>query len=141
MTSQPCHLTGTHPHPNYFLFLNQPIRNKVPIINAGKSIINEKAEVMYQGSASTLKIEDTKCTMPAIIKAIPPTISYFHDIHIITANNNAGILCINKAKTVCQKPEFSSKTSQENIVRNRTNIIDNILGVHNTNLLIFVTMK
>lgn len=88
----------------------------------------------------SLRIEDTMCAMPAMIKATPPTISYFQDIHIITANISAGILCINKSKTVCQKPKFSSKTSHENIVKNKTSIIDRILGAQYKTLLIFFSI-
>ena len=75
--------------------------------------------------------------MPAKIKIIPPTISCFHDIIKIINKNNAGMLCINKPSAICQAVRPGSKTSNENIIKKRTNIIPNILGVQYINLLIF----
>jgi len=68
------------------------------------------------------------------MKVTPPTISYFHDIQIITASIIEGMLCINKPRIVCQNPKFSSKTSAENIVKNRASIIDRTLGIQTMNL-------
>jgi len=74
---------------------------------------------------------------PARIKTTPPTISRFQDI-IRTANKtNAGILCISKPTTICQKLKPGSKTSKENNAKKHINIIDRILGVQYRYLLIF----
>jgi len=60
------------------------MRNKIPIRNAGASIINDARKEIYNGSISALASENIMWAMPAIMKAIPPTISYFHDIHRTT---------------------------------------------------------
>lgn len=74
--------------------------------------------------------------MPAKIKAIPPTISRFQDISKIIDRINTGILCIINPNIVPQKLKFDSKTSKENIAKNRIKIIDRILGDQYKNLFI-----
>jgi hypothetical protein len=65
---------------------------------------------------------------------MPPTISYFQDISRTNNKINVGILCINNPNTVPQKPNFMSKISKENKVKNNMKIIDKILGVQYINL-------
>ena len=100
-------------------------------------MIRDTANAIYHGSGACLATEDIINNMPARIKTIPPTISYFQDIHRIIARTNTGILCIKSPNIVPQKPRFSSKTSSENIVRKRRNSIHRIRGVQYINLLIF----
>lgn len=66
---------------------------------------------------------------PAKIKAIPPTISYFQEINRTTNKTSAGRLCINNTPSVCQKLNLGEKTSNENSIKNKIKIIENILGV------------
>ena len=124
----------------YFFFLNQPIRNKIPIRNAGPSITRDIARAIYQGSRVSLIIEDVRCAIPARIKAIPPTISYFQEIDRTITKINTGILCINNPINMSPKLDADSKTSKENRAKNSINKILNILGIQYTNLLIFFTM-
>jgi len=74
---------------------------------------------------------------PARINAIPPTISYFHDIIKTTNKIITGILCMNNPINVCQKLNSEEKTSNDINAKNNMNIIDKILGVQYINLLIF----
>jgi len=92
-------------------FSNHPIKNKIPIKNAGIAITN-----------------DSSMSNPAKIKPIPPTISYFREIIKIIVKINAGILCINKPTTICQAVNPIPKISNENIIKKRTNITPNIRG-------------
>ena len=77
---------------------------------------------------------------PARINAIPPTISYFHDINRTINKINTGILCMNNPNTVCQKLNSPEKTSNDINAKNNMNIIDKILGVQYANLLIFFSI-
>jgi hypothetical protein len=114
--------------------LSQLIKNKIPITNAGPEIIIDQYRAIYSGWFKSVMI---KYSIPARIKAIPPTNSYFQDINKTTSKISTGILCINKPTIVCQKFNFKSKMSDENKAKKQRNISDNILGVQYINLLIF----
>lgn len=74
---------------------------------------------------------------PARIKTIPPTISCFQDIATTAVRMRVGILCINRPIAICWKFESSEKTSNDNIAKNRMNIIDKTLGAQYRYLLMF----
>ncbi len=117
-----------------FFFLDQPIRNKIPIMNGGPAICIDQANIYHSNEFLS---NTTIYNSPARIKAIPPTISYFHEINRTANNINAGTLCINNPTTVCQKLKFSAKTSNENSIKNKMNIIAKILGAQYTDILVF----
>ena len=103
--------------------------------NAGPAIIIDQ-EIIYHSNLEFIN-RVIIYNNPAKIKAIPPTISYFQDIHKIINKINTGILCINNPNNIWEKLNPGSKTSKENIAKNNRNIIDKILGVQYTNLMVF----
>ncbi|MCR4285214.1 MAG: hypothetical protein NUV97_04210 [archaeon] len=107
--------------------MNQPIKNKIPIKNAGPEMINDQENMYHSnwGFINKRKIYNN----PTIIKAIPPTHSYFQEINKITNKRKDGILWRNSAKIVCQKLSPIPKTSKEKRAKKQINIIDKILGV------------
>ena len=121
----------------YFFFLNQLIRNKIPIKNAIPAICIAQ-DRMYHSNG--FLINTRIYNSPARIKAIPPTISYFQDISRTTNKTSAGILCINNPTTVSQKLNSEEKMSNDINARKDMNKIANILGVQYTNLLIFFSI-
>ena len=122
---------------HYFLFLNQLIRNIIPIKKAIPEICIAQDSIYHSNG---FLINTTIYTSPARIKAIPPTISYFQDISRTTSKTSAGILCINNAPIVCQKLDSEEKTSNDINAKKDMNIMDRILGVQYTNLLIFFSI-
>lgn len=60
---------------------------------------------------------------------LPVIHSRFQPSHKLMARIKTGTLCINKPRAISQKPEAESKTSRENIARNRRNITERIRGV------------
>lgn len=74
--------------------------------------------------------------IPANMKKIPPTISYFQDTNRTTNKRNTGMLCMNNPNAQSTKLVQESNTSNENIARNKRNKIDRILGVQNINFLV-----
>jgi len=81
--------------------------------------------------------------IPARMKAIPPTISCFHDINKIISKINTGMLCINNPSKICQKLNSGEKTSNDISAKNSKNMIVNILGVQYNpllTLLVFFTL-
>jgi len=121
-------------------FLDQPTRNKIPTRNAGTTSIRDTARAIYHGSMVSLTMENIMCAMPARMNAIPPTISYFHDTHRTIARIKEGMLCMNRPTAICQPVNPGSKTSNENTIKKRINIIANILGIQYTYLFIFFSI-
>lgn len=117
-----------------FFLLNQPIRNKIPIRNAGPAIVKDQDKAVPIGTLLKVQIIYNN---PAEINVIAPTNLCFQDMITRISKINAGILCINKARAISQKLKFSAKTSNEKSIKNKMNIIDKILGVQYINLLIF----
>lgn len=80
--------------------------------------------------------------IPARINAIAPTTSRFQEIIRIMRRIRVGMLCMKSPTTVSQKLYPLPKTSSEKRARKAMNMMDNILGVQNTNLLIsfFMTL-
>jgi hypothetical protein len=123
---------------NYLFFLNQLIRNKIPIKNAVPEIIAIPNTIDH---SNVFLINKKIYNNPAKIKAIPPTISYFQEINKTTNNMIVGILCINNPSTVSQKLNSEEKTSNDINAKKNMNIIDKILGVQYINFPIFLTIK
>ena len=114
--------------------------NRIPIRNAGPATVRDQESIYHwAGGFDNIDASNTAMyTIPAKIKATPPTISRLHDTIRTTNRISVGMLCINKPATVPQKPKFISKISRENIARNRRNSIDSILGVQYTDLSILL---
>jgi len=120
-----------------FLFLNQPIKNKIPIKKAIPANCMAQ-DNKYHSNWPLFNNMETIWANPARIKTIPPTISYFQEINRTINKINTGILWINSPNIVCQKLSSEEKTSKDIKARKMRNIIDRILGVQYTNLLIFL---
>ena len=76
---------------------------------------------------------------PAVIKAMPPIISYFHAAINTASKINVGILCSSIPAIICFKLKPGDMTSKENSAIKQIKSIDKILGVQYMNLLIFLT--
>jgi len=107
--------------------------------NAGPAICKDHASIYHSVGLDiiTLTILIPVYNSPARTKAIAPTNSCFQEIIKTTSRIIDGMLCINKPSIVPQNPKLSSKTSKENIARNRIKTIDSILGVQYSHRLIF----
>ncbi len=126
---------------HYFISLNQPIKNKMPINKAGKPI--SKNEIIYWYSNPILNIVikfNTIYNNPAKINVIAPTNSYFQEIIKIIIKIIEGIF-INKIIKIIEKNLNPIKCEAKSINGNKTiyeiNKIDNILGIQKINLFTF----
>lgn len=119
-------------------FWYQFFRNRMPMANAGPAMVTDQDSIYHSNSGFLVnrKIYNS----PAKINVTAPTISCLHEIMSNSNKSNAGMLWINKAVTICRTDNPDSKTSKENIMRNRTNSIPKILGVQKIYLLIFCTI-
>ena len=100
--------------------------NRIPIKKANPEICMAQASIYH---SKGFLISKMIYNIPAKIKEIPPTISYFQDINRTINKTRAGILCINNAPSVCQKLNSPEKTSNDINAKNNMNIIDKTLGV------------
>lgn len=90
----------------YFFFFSQPIKNKMPIKNAGPAIVKHHDNLYHSIGLAVNKstILIPQYINPARINAIAPTISCFQDISKIISKTNDGMLWINNPVTVPQNP-------------------------------------
>lgn len=117
-----------------------PIRNKrpiergttLPIISIGLIVLSDDID-------NATMVPPTQAT-PMVIKIMAPIKLCFQDIIKIISKTSDGRLCIKNPINISPKLEFESKTSSEKTARKSANKIINILGVQNTNLLIFFSM-
>ena len=111
------------------------------MMNAGPLICKTQNSIYKLEGLFSMLINKIKIyNIPAKIKAIPPTISYFQDINRTANRINTGILCIRNPTTICQKLNSGEMTSNENNAKKHINIIDKILGVQYINLFIFFSI-
>jgi hypothetical protein len=118
--------------------LYQFIKNKIPIKNVGPEIVRLQDSLIYQ--AIPARAVNMIYNNPAVIKAIPPTISYFHAIINTAIKINVGTLCNNIPVIICPKLKPGDMTSKENSAIKQIKSIDIILGVQYKNLLIFLAI-
>ncbi len=120
-----------------FYFFFQLIRNRIPIRNAIPEICTAQDSLYHSNGFC---INTAIYNSPARIKAIPPTISYFHEIIRIIVRIIEGILCMNNPRIVPQKDNFMSNMSRLKRLRKSMKIIASIRGAQYTNLLIFFVL-
>lgn len=106
---------------------------------AGNAIDRLQETAIYHGIwelTKTIAIYNS----PAPIKAIPPTISYFHDMIKTIISTNTGMLCITSPSKIWLRLKSGEMTSRENSDKNMINIIDTTLGAQYIKLLTFLSI-